>query len=197
MNKKTLRNIGWIALLAVWGFWAGAYFNLGWNRENSINYSIDFLIGGIGMLVVLLGIGLLARRFAKKSESDDPTKTALIVVSVIASFFLILGSIKYDDVRKDKFISEIEHNFIDYYTHKASDMGVEIEDIHLELTMMFYNIQTDLREHSELEKMLESKTQNELFENNAVITKLCIEYIEMCSEDDNPEPGKLRPLFED
>lgn len=196
MNKKILRNIGWIALLAVWGFWAGAYFNLGWNRDHSVNYEMGFVIGGIGMLIVLLGIGLLARKYAKKSESADPSKTALIVVSVIASFFLILASIKYDDVRKDKFISDVEYHFVDYYTYKAEEMGIEVDDLYLELTSMYYSIRTDLRKHSKFEEMMESKTQNELFENNTVITELCIDYIETSSKYDNPEPEKLRILFE-
>jgi Trk-type K+ transport system membrane component len=197
MNKKILRNIAWIALLTVWGFWAGAYFNLGWNRDHSVNHAMGFIMGGVAMLIVLLGFGLLARKIAKKRASADPSQVGLITASIITSYFLVLALIKYNDVHKDKFIEDFEYSFIDYYSRKASDMSIEIEDIDGELFTMYYFIQSDLRKHSALDEMLEYKTQNELFESNTIVNELCMDYLDNYAVSDNSELEKLKALFED
>lgn len=49
MAKIKLKNIFWIALLAVWSFLAGAYFHLGWIRDRSFNFQAGFILGGIAM----------------------------------------------------------------------------------------------------------------------------------------------------
>ncbi|MEJ6616091.1 MAG: hypothetical protein QNL61_04170 [Crocinitomicaceae bacterium] len=49
MKKNLVRNIGWLILLAVWSFLAGAYFHLGWVRDHSISYLMSFIVGGIGV----------------------------------------------------------------------------------------------------------------------------------------------------
>ena len=155
MNKLLIRNIGWIALIAVWSFLAGAYFNLGWVRNHSVDYKTGFFIGGIGMWIVFVGMGILVYRFAKNNGSQDPAKPALSVVSFFTVCFLIIASIKYNDVKKDKFVDDLEYSFVDYYTYKAAEKGLKITDLKWELQDLYLFIRYDLKSHAELEKIMQ------------------------------------------
>lgn len=196
MNKLLIRNIGWIALIAVWSFLAGAYFNLGWVRNHSVDYKTGFFIGGIGMWIVFIGMGILIYRFAKKNGSQDPAKPALYVVSFFTVCFLIIASIKYNDVKKDKFVDDLEYSFVDYYTYKAAEKGLKITDLKWELQDLYLFIRYDLKSHAELEKIMQLKTEEAVFEENKVIAELCINALELTEKSKYPSPEGMKELFE-
>lgn len=196
MKKHLLRNIGWIALLAVWSFLAGAYFHLGWVRDYSMSYRMSFIIGGIAVWIVFTGMGILVYKFAKKQKSADPVKPALFVVSFFTICFLLIAWIKYDDVQKDKFVEDMEDDFVLHYKNKAAAIGLEIKDIHWELEEMYFSIQHDLKRNDQIEKLMELKSADALFEDNRVIATLCKDQIEMSTEFGYPPPDGMEALFE-
>lgn len=196
MNKKSIRNIFWIALLAVWSFLAGAYFNLGWVHDRSMNYQQGFFLGGIGMWVVFTGMGILVYRFVKKHGETDPVKPALGVVSFFTVCFLLIAWVKYDDVKKDKFVEEIESGFVLHYQEKALEKQLKIKDLNCELTGIYSSIQHDLRSHPQLEKLMQLKTADALFEENKVIAKLCVDFMKTSKRLGYPPVPGMEKLFE-
>ncbi len=196
MKKTILRNIAWIALIAVWSFLAGAYFHLGWMREPSMSFLKGFIIGGIGVWVVFSVMGILVYRFAKKNRNQDPAKPALYVVSFFTICFLLIAWIKYDDVQKDKFIEDLEYNFIVHYKNKASVNGVEIDDLDRELERVYFGIHSDLRRHPRLDDLMQQKTADAVFEENPLISELCTNLMEMYEEIGYPSPAEMYELFE-
>lgn len=196
MKKHLLRNIGWIALLAVWSFLAGAYFHLGWVRDYSMNFRISFVIGGIAIWTVFIGMGILVYKFAKKQKSVDPVKPALFVVSFFTVCFLLIAWIKYDEVQIDKFVEDLESDFVLHYTHKAEVNGLEIDQIVWELQGVYTSIQHQLKRHEELEKLMKLNSANAVFEENDIIARLCLDQIQLESELGYPPPKGFEILFE-
>ncbi|HTF05845.1 MAG TPA: hypothetical protein VK826_17575 [Bacteroidia bacterium] len=196
MKKHLLRNTGWIALLAVWSFLAGAYFHLGWVRDHSMSYLEGFIIGGMGVWIVFAGMGIIVYRIAKKNGNADPAKPALGVVSFFTVCFLLIGWVKYDEVQKDKFIEDIEHSFVLHYTDKAVEKGIEIEDLHWKLKSMYSSIHFDLRRHPQLEELMQLKTADAVFEDNKVIAELCIRLMKTHQELGYAPPAGMQELFE-
>lgn len=196
MKKHLLRNVFWIALIAVWSFLAGAYFHLGWVRNRSVDFQTGFVIGGIAIWIVFFGIGFFIYRFVKKNGNEDPVKPALAVVSFFTICFLLIAWIKYDDVKKDKFIEDMEYSFVLHYTDKAMMKGIKFDDMDWELKDMYSSIQHDLRRHSQLEKMMQLKTADAMFEDNTVITELCLDAIKLRQEIGYPPPAGMKELFE-
>ncbi|AEA45200.1 hypothetical protein [Fluviicola taffensis] len=196
MNKQLIRNIFWIALVAVWSFLAGAYFHLGWVRGRSMSYQEGFVIGGIGVWIVFVGMGILIYRFAKNNGSADPAKLSLGVVSFFTVCFLLIAWVKYDDVKKDKFIEEIEHDFVLHYQEKALEKQLNIKDLYWELDGMYSSIHYDLRRHPQLEKLMQLKTEDAFFEQNTVIAKLCVDFLKTSKRLGYPPASGLEELFE-
>lgn len=196
MKKNLIRNISWIALLAVWSFLAGAYFHLGWVRNHSVSYREGFIIGGIAVWLVFTGMGILVYKFAKKQKSADAAKPALVVVSFFTVCFLLIAWIKYDEVKRDKFVDDIEQDFLIHYTNKAVAIGLEIKDIDRELQDLYLYIRFDLKRNPQIDKLIELKTAEALFEDNKVISKMCIETMEMHTEFGSPPPAGMELLFE-
>jgi len=196
MKKNLLRNIGWVALLAVWSFLAGAYFHLGWVRDHSVSYIMSFVIGGIGIWIVFTAMGILVYRFAKKQKSNDPAIPALFIVSFFTVCFLLIAWIKYDEVKKDKFIEDIEQDFVTHYANKAAAIGLKIKDLNWELEKMYFSIHFDLKQESQLEKLMELKSADALFEDNTIISTLCLQLIDLDTELGYPPPAGMELLFE-
>ncbi len=196
MNKKLIRNICWIALVAVWSFLAGAYLYLGWVRKAPMSYQEGFIIGGIGVWVVFAGMGIWIYWFGKKNEYPDPAKPALGVVSFFTVCFLLLAWIKYDEVKNDKFVKDIEGSFIEYYEAKANEKQLKIENLYDELKMLFWGISYDLENHPQLEELMELKTAEALFEENPIIEELCIESMKSSKKYGHPPPAGMEKLFE-
>ena len=195
MKKNLVRNIGWLILLAVWSFLAGAYFHLGWVRDHSISYLMSFIVGGIGVWIVFTGMGILVYRFAKKYGNTDPAKPALSVVSFFTVAFLLIAWVKLDEVKKDKFVEDLEYSFVVHYKNKASVLGVEIKDLDRELEDLYYSIHFDLKRHSQLEKLMHLKTADAVFEDNRVISKICLDHMEMEDELGYPPPVGMEEIF--
>ncbi|MEN9441924.1 MAG: hypothetical protein RLZ33_2001, partial [Bacteroidota bacterium] len=155
MTKIKLRNIFWIALLAVWSFLAGAYFHLGWVRDRSFSFQAGFILGGIAMWLVFVGIGIFVYRFSKKQGFTDPSKLALGIISFFTVIFLLIAGIKYSDVQKDKFVEELEPYFVEYYTDKAAEKGSKIEQLDLELHDLYFMLSYDLLKQKDLPKLMQ------------------------------------------
>lgn len=85
--KDTIQRILWGALILVWGGHFGASFIV---LRESTPYSAHayYIVGLVAAVIVLVGIALLTYRFARKNNSEDPIKAALIVATIIS---LILG----------------------------------------------------------------------------------------------------------
>lgn len=196
MKKTIFRNIGWIALIAVWSFLAGAYFHLGWVREPSMSFRMGFIIGGIGVWIVFSIMGILVYRFAKKHGNQDPAKPALYVVSFFTVCFLLIAWVRYDDVQKDKFTEDLEYSFILHYKNKASVNGVEIDDLDRELERIYAGIHSELRRHPRLDDLMQLKTADAVFEENPVISELCTNLMDMYEEIGYPSPAEMHELFE-
>jgi hypothetical protein len=197
MKKKLVRNILWIALIAVWSFLAGAYFNLGWvPKKHFMSFSERFFLGGVGIWIVFSAMGILIYRFLKKNGNEDPEKPALGVVSFFTICFLLIAWVKYDAVEKDKFMSELEPVFIDYYINKAHAKGIEIEDLDREVEERFLKIQFDLRRDPRLDKVMELRTIDAIFEENTLIPEICIRSIKLDRKFGYPPPKHLQELFE-
>ena len=196
MKKNLLRNLGWIVLLALWGFLAGAYFHLGWVRDHTISYLMSFIIGGVGVWFVFTGMGILVYKFAKKNGSPDPAKPALVVVSFFTVCFLLIAWVKYDEVKKDKFIEDIELDFVKHYTNKAAAIGLEVKDIDWELADLFISVQYKLKQDSQLEKLMQLKSADALFEDNRVVSIICLDQMDMEDELGYPSPAGMELLFE-
>lgn len=196
MKKKLIRNIAWIALLAVWSFIAGAYFHLGWVRDHTISYLLSFIVGGISVWIVFVAMGVFLYKFTKKHGNTDPSKFALIVVSFFTVCFLLIAWVKVDDVKKDKFVDDIEQDFVIHYTNKATTIGLEIKDIDWELQDLYSSIQFELKRNTQLEKLMKLTSAEALFEDNKFISTLCIETIELETELGYPPPAGIELLFE-
>lgn len=196
MNKRIIRNVSWIALVAVWSFLAGAYFHLGWVRKASMSYKEGFIIGGIGIWIVFAAMGILIYRFARKNGSADPAKPALGVVSFFTLCFLLIAWVKYDEVKKDKFIEDMEYPFVQHYTEKAAEKQLEIKDLSWELQEMYSWISHELKNHPQLEKLMKLKTEDALFEDNPVIEKLCADHIKDLKRLGYPPEAGMEKLFE-
>lgn len=196
MKKNLIRNILWIALIAVWSFVAGGNFHLGWGREPSMSFRMGFIMGGIAMWIVFFGMGILVYRFAKKNGSADPTKPSLFVLSFFTLCFLFLAWLKQDEVERDRFIQDTEQSFIIYYKSKALAMETEIDDIDRELERMYSLIKYDLRSHPKLEELMKQKrTGKALFEENTLIPELCDSLIEQHREFGYDLPMDIEVLF--
>lgn len=196
MRNKTLRNITWITLIAVWSFLAGAYFNLGWVKDTSLPYLIGFIMGGIALWLVFFGIGILVYRVAKQNGNEDPSKLSLYVVSFFTVCFLLIAWVKYDEVRQNKFFGELESVFVVHYKDKAVTNGIHIEKLDRELRDLYSSIRRDLRKHPQLEELMQIKTADGLFEENAIIKELCLRDIELHQELGYPYPSGMQELFE-
>jgi len=196
MKKNLIRNISWIALLAVWSFLAGAYFHLGWVRDHSVSYLMGFIVGGIAVWIVFTGMGIWVYKFAKKNGNTDAAKPALFVVSFFTICFLLIAWIKYDEVIKDKFVDDIEQDFVTHYQNKATAIGLEIKDLNWELEELYFSIRFDLKRHPKIEQLMELKSADALFEDNKVISKMCVETMEMHTEFGYPPPAGMELLFE-
>jgi heme/copper-type cytochrome/quinol oxidase subunit 2 len=194
-RKKVFRNIGWIALLTVWSFWAGGNFNVAWNRDYSMSYKASLIMGGIALIVVLLVMGLVVQKVAKKNGSTDSSKIALIVVSVLTALFILLAWIKYDSVQQTKFMEELEPHFISFYMEKAENQNVEIANLKEELSLMFSYIKFELKSHPDLNTLMNLKTEEELFEKNALIPTLSIQYLEWQEKIGNTKHQDLYLFF--
>lgn len=194
--KNKIRNIFWITLIAVWSFLAGAYFNLGWVKDASMSYTQSFFIGGIGMWMVFIGMGIFVYRIVKKNEGADPAKSALLVVSFFTVCFLIIAWVKYDDVKRDKYLDDITLDFVLHYSDKAKEKQLVIEDLDFELELLFSYISYDLKNDPKLEQLMEIKTEKELFEDNKVISNLCRDALKNCNDKDSPFPKEFKLLFE-
>jgi hypothetical protein len=196
MNKRIIRNVSWIALVAVWSFLAGAYFHLGWVRKASMSYKEGFIIGGIGIWIVFAGMGILIYRFAKRSGSADPAKPALGVVSFFTLCFLLIAWVKYDEVKNDKFVKDLEYSFVVHYTEKAAEKELKIKDLYLELENVYLFISYDLKNHPQLEKLMRLRTEDALFEENPIIKQMCADYLKACKRLGDPPPAGMENLFE-
>lgn len=196
MKKNIIRNIGWIALLAVWSFLGGAYFHLGWVRDHSVSYLMGFILGGIAVWLVFTGMGIFVYHFAKKHGNTDPAKPALFVVSFFTVCFLLVAWIKYDEVIIDKFVDDIEHVFVSHYQNKAAAIGLEIDDLNSELEELYFSIRFDLKRHPKVEQLIELKTADALFEDNKVISTLCTDLMKMHTKFGYPPPAGMELLFE-
>ncbi|MCC6700062.1 MAG: hypothetical protein IT221_00965 [Fluviicola sp.] len=194
--KRTIRNIFWIALVAVWSFLAGAYFNLGWVKDASMSYTQGFFLGGIAMWMVFIGMGIFVYRIVKKNEGADPAKSALLVVSFFTVCFLIIAWVKYDDVKRDKYMDDISEVFVLHYSDVAKEKQLVIEDLDFELELLFSYISYDLENDPKLEQLMAIKTEKELFEENKVISNLCQNALKSYNEKDSPFPKELKLLFE-
>lgn len=195
MKRNLIRNISWIALLAVWSFLAGAYFHLGWVRDATMNYFMSFYIGGFGVWIVFTGVGLIVHRFAKNSGSKDPVKPSLVVVSFFTVCFLLIAWIKYDEVVKDKFVEDMEDDFIMYYKTKAAINGVQIRELAWELEGIYASIQYDLKRYPKLDQLMELKSADALFDKNHTIANMCLEKMELNAEIGYPSPAGMEKLF--
>lgn len=196
MNKKLIRNIFWIALAAVWSFLAGAYFHLGWVRKASMSYKEGFIMGGIAMWIVLGGMGILIYRFLKKHGNADPAKPALGVVSFFTVCFLLIAWVKYNKVKKDKFVEDIEYSFVQHYTEKAAEKELKIKDLYWELKSVYSFISYDLKHHPQLEKLMQLKTEDALFEKNLIIKQMCADYLKDSKRLGYPPEAGMEKLFE-
>lgn len=196
MKKHLIRNISWIALLAVWSFLAGAYFNLGWVSDHSMPFRVGFAIGGIGMWIVFIAMGIFVYRFLKNNGNEDPAKISLGVVSFFTICFLLIAWVKYDEVQKDKFIEDLESSFVTHYQNIALDKGIEIEDLEWELLSLYSSIQYDLKRHPQLEQLIPLTSTHAVFEDNRVIAELCIGVMKMNAELGYPPPAGMMDLFE-
>lgn len=194
--KVTIRNIFWIALVAVWSFVAGAYFHLGWIKKTSMSYEQGFFMGGIAMWLVFFGIGIFVYRYLKKNNSSDPSKSALIVVSFFTACFMLIAWIKYDDVKKDKFIDEATALFVLHYAEKAKAQNISVKDIDFELELLFQHICYDLESDPKLEQLMQLKSENDLFEKDRTIYNQCKEALMSYDEKDSPFAKELKLLFE-
>lgn len=85
--KSTIQKILWGALIIVWGGHFGASFLV---RRQRTPYTLaqEYVMGFFASAIVLVGVGLLTYRFARKQNSQDPMKVALAVSTFIA---LVLG----------------------------------------------------------------------------------------------------------
>lgn len=196
MKRKIFRNILWIALIAVWSFLAGAYFNLGWNRKPSVSYLMGFITGGIAMWMVFSAMGILLYRYTKKQGMKDPAKLPLGVITFFTLCFLIIAGVKYDKVKKGKFVEDMEESFIIHYQDKALAKGIKIEDLYWELKGRYSAIHHELLRDPQLEKLMELKTMNAVFEENTVIAALCISSIKSEERLGYPAPKGMLELFE-
>ncbi len=196
MKKHLLRNITWIALIAVWSFLAGAYFNLGWVSDHSLPFRVGFAIGGIGMWIVFVAMGIFVYRFLKNTGNDDPAKISLGVVSFFTICFLLIAWVKYDEVQKDKFVEDLEASFVIHYQNKATDQGIEIEDLEWELMSLYSSIYSDLKRHPQLEQLMPLTSTHAVFEENRIVAELCIQYMKMNTELGYPPPAGMVELFE-
>jgi hypothetical protein len=195
MKNHLIRNISWIALLAVWSFLAGAYFHLGWVRDHSVSFLAGFIIGGLAVWLVFTAMGIFVYRFLKKDGNEDPAKISLGVVSFFTICFLLIAWVKYDEVQKDKFIEDLEYSFVIHYQNKASDKGIEIEDLEWELRSLYSSIQYDLKRHPQLEQLMQLTSTQAVFEDNRIIAELCIEVMKMNAELGYPPPTGMMELF--
>lgn len=196
MKKKTIRNIGWITLIAVLSFIAGAYFHLGWVRDRSVNYLEGFILGGIGMWIVFFGMGILIYKLAKKNGNEDPARPSLSILSFFTLCFLLMAWIKYDDVQKDKFLEDFESSFITHYENKASIQGLEIDNLDRELESIYSLIRSDIRKHPQLEELMQLETADALFEENRIVAETCVGMMEIHEEIGYPYPAGMVGLFE-
>jgi cbb3-type cytochrome oxidase subunit 3 len=193
--KKTLRNIIWIVFIAVWSFLAGAYFHLGWVRNYSISYTMGFIMGGIAMWIVFSGIGYFVYRFTKKNGNSDPAKLALGVVTFFTICFLLISGIKYNKVQKDKFVEDMEYDFILHYKNKAQEKGIVIDNLDWELKETYSSISRELRKHPQLEQLMKQTTADAVFEENTVIAELCIDQMKVRQELGYPPTAGMQELF--
>jgi hypothetical protein len=196
MKNKIIRNIGLIALIAVWSFLAGAYLHLGWMREGSMSFLTSFIVGGISVWIVFTGMGILVYRIAKRSGSSDAAKPALGVVSFFTVIFLLLAWIKYDEVMKDKFLEDIEESFVLHFENKAKEEGIVIVNLEDELQDLYFSIQSDLRRDPELEKVMKLTTADDVFEKNRMIANKCLETLDMKKQIGYPAPDGMEKLFD-
>lgn len=199
MKKHLIRNISWIALLAVWSFLAGAYFHLGWVRDHSMSFREGFVIGGIGVWIVFIAMGIFIYRFLKKNGNSDPAKPALGVVSFFTICFLLIAWVKYGEVQKDKFIEDLEYSFVIHYENKAADQGIEIDGLEWELKSLYSSIYFDLRRHPQLEQLIDLaylKSPAAVFDTNNIVAELCISLMETQQELGYPPPAGMMELFE-
>jgi hypothetical protein len=116
--KKT-KNILWISLVLVWSFLGGAYFQLGYNREASLDFQTNFLIGGITLCVMFLVIGFLVYIISKKFGSKNPLKPTLIVLTLFTAGIIVKDLAVYDKVQKVNFIEDHAQNFVQHFSKKA------------------------------------------------------------------------------
>ncbi len=196
MKKHLIRNITWIALLAVWSFLAGAYFHLGWARDHSMPFRVGFILGGIGMWVVFVAMGIFVYRFLKKSGNEDPAKVSLGVVSFFTICFLLIAWVKYDEVQKDKFVEDLEASFVIHYQNKATDQGIEIEDLEWELMSLYSSIYSDLKRHPQLEQLMPLTSTHAVFEENRIVAELCLQVMQLNTELGYPPTAGMVELFE-
>jgi hypothetical protein len=196
MKKHLIRNISWIALIAVWSFLAGAYFHLGWVRDHSLPFRVGFIMGGIGMWIVFVAMGIFVYRFLKKSGNEDPAKFSLGVVSFFTICFLLIAWVKYDDVQKDKFVEDLEASFVIHYQNKAADQGIEIEDLEWELMSLYSSIYSDLKRHPQVEQLMPLTSTQAVFEENRIVAELCLQVMKMNVELGYPPPAGMVELFE-
>ena len=152
-------------------------------------------MGGIALIVVLLVMGLVVQKVAKKNGSTDSSKIALIVVSVLTALFILLAWIKYDSVQQTKFMEELEPHFISFYMEKAENQNVEIANLKEELSLMFSYIKFELKSHPDLNTLMNLKTEEELFEKNALIPTLSIQYLEWQEKIGNTKHQDLYLFF--
>jgi hypothetical protein len=196
MTKIKLRNIFWIALLAVWSFLAGAYFHLGWVRDRSFSFQAGFILGGIAMWLVFVGIGIFVYRFSKKQGFTDPSKLALGIISFFTVIFLLIAGIKYSDVQKDKFVEELEPYFVEYYTDKAAEKGSKIEQLDLELHDLYFMLSYDLLKQKDLPKLMQLTSSKAIFQDHQLISDMCVKQLKTEARLGYPPPKGLLELFE-
>lgn len=195
-RKKTIRNGFWIALLAVWSFLAGAYFHLGWVRDRSFNFQAGFILGGIAMWLVFVGIGILVYRLSKRDGFTDPSKFALGIISFLTLFFLAIAGVKYSDVQKDKFVEELEPYFVEYYTDKATEKESKIEQLNLELHDLYFMLSYDLRKQKDLPKLMQLTSSKAIFHDHQLISDMCVKQLKNEARLGYPPPKGLLELFE-
>lgn len=95
---KKLRNIVWLVLLMIVNFPVGYAYQMTYNpRVVCGERVLNLCIGGIGMILVLGGLCLIAYKYMKKKGHPDPAKRALIAYSVLTAGIMGLAMIGFEE----------------------------------------------------------------------------------------------------
>lgn len=71
---------------------------LGYGPNPRFSFRVNFITGGVAMVLVLGALGILVYKFLKKQGVKDPVKPALITCAFFTAIFALLASFRYADV---------------------------------------------------------------------------------------------------